>query len=112
MFIISAPPLCANGDTEVSSSFGAANFDIHILSDNEERSGNDMLLGSESYNIIMPSEYILIHDFILEDGSAGGVELMMVNFTVNVPVTAVFYVIDIRDESVEQNGVSSSNFAV
>lgn len=103
---ISDPYLCALDDEEISSSFGSNNFAVQLLTDSDVRSGTDMLSGSLTYNIISPTEYMLLHSFEMTDGSVGSVELLGLNFTSNTAVTALFYIINLHDDSLYANGVS------
>ena len=71
-----------------------------------------MLSGSLSHNLVSAAEFIVLNDFVLSDGSVGSVELLGLNFTVDAEVTAVFYIVNQRDEAVYPNGVSETDSIV
>ena len=70
-----------------------------------DTNGRRILLNSGSGVVVDPSKYVVLHDFMVL-GSTPYVELMALNFTVDVDVNATFYIINSTDDSIFPKGVS------
>lgn len=88
--------------------FGSSSFSIDIINDETSDSRTDtlgMLSGSNTHELVSASEYVVISDFLVGEKTPY-VELMALNFTVDVPVNVTFIITNSNDESIISERVS------